>query len=97
MWNFFKGILSDKDGNPSSKRVILFLLISVFITVVLVNLWMGKQLSSTLGEQLFYLVIYALAAVFGEQVTGIFKKATSSDANNGNNDDVGGGGVGTPK
>lgn len=91
---FLKGIFSDKNGNPSSKRVILFLLIAVFITVVLVNLWMGKALSQTLGEQLFYLVIYALASVFGEQVTGIFKKEdiVKQDAN-----DVGGGGVGTPK
>lgn len=73
MIEFIKGILTDKDGSPSSKRVILFLLICVFVICVFVNLFMGKSLSATLAEQLFYLVIYALASVFGENITQLFK------------------------
>lgn len=70
---FVRGILTDKDGSPSSKRVILFLLIAVFVTCVFVNLFMGKSLSQTLAEQLFYLVIYALATIFGENITDLFR------------------------
>ncbi len=74
MKNFIKGILSGTDGGLSSKRVIMFLLVIVFIIVCFVNLFQGKALSSTLSDQLFYLVIYSLAAVFGEQITSIFNK-----------------------
>lgn len=80
---FLKGIFTDNDGSPSSKRVILFLLIGTFLTVVLTNLWMGKELSGVLAEQLFYLIIYTLSTVFGEKVTGIFgkrKDPTPTDA-----------------
>lgn len=72
--NFLKAIFTDKDGSPSSKRIILFLLVSTFIVVIFVNLLMGKSLSSTLADQLFYLVIYALATVFGENITSIWNK-----------------------
>lgn len=71
---FLKGIFTDKDGSPSTKRVILFLFVVTFLIVVFVNLLAGRSLSSTLSDQLFYLVIYALAAVFGENITAIFKK-----------------------
>lgn len=74
MNQFIKGIFTDKDGSPSSKRIILFLLTCTFLICVFVNLFMGKSLSSTLSEQLFYLVIYALASVFGENITKMFKK-----------------------
>jgi hypothetical protein len=79
MGAFIKGILTDKDGSPSSKRVILFLLVITFLICVFVNLWSGKSLSSTLSEQLFYLVIYSLASVFGEGITSLFKKDKPTD------------------
>lgn len=72
--NFWRLAFTDKDGNPSSKRIILALLIVAFLVVVITNLYWGKNLSQTLSEQLFYLVIYSLAAVFGENITGLWKK-----------------------
>jgi hypothetical protein len=74
MNKFLKGIFEDKDGSPSSKRIILFLFVVVFVFICIVNLFTGKSLSQTLTEQLFYLVIYTLAAVFGENITDLFKK-----------------------
>jgi len=80
--SFIKGILTDKDGVPSSKRVILFMFVITFLVVVFINLLAGKQLSSVLGDQLFYLVIYALSAVFGENITAIFKKGAAEKQGN---------------
>ncbi len=97
---FWRGVFTDKDGNPSSKRIILFTLILVFVAVVFINLLMGKNLDSVLKEQLFYLVIYTLATVFGENVTGIFKKKTPGQETTPivpPEEGIGGGTVGTPK
>ena len=78
MKKFLAGVFTDKDGSPSSKRIVLFILLLTFIGCVLVNLIQGKMLSQVLSDQLFYLLIYALAAVFGENVTSLFKKKPQS-------------------
>jgi hypothetical protein len=79
MKNFIKGILTGVDGGLSSKRVIMFAFVATFLIICFVNLFKGKTLSATLSDQLFYLVIYSLAAVFGEQITAIFNKKAPVD------------------
>jgi hypothetical protein len=74
MKNFIKGILTDKDGSLSSKRLIMFLLTLAFLIVSFINLWTGKNLDETLKNQLFYLLVYVISTVFGENITGLFKK-----------------------
>jgi hypothetical protein len=74
MKNFIKGILTDKDGSLSSKRVVMFLLTIAFLVVSFINLWFGKNLDETLKNQLFYLLVYVISTVFGENITGLFKK-----------------------
>jgi uncharacterized membrane protein len=74
MKQFIKGVFTDVDGSPSSKRVIMFALTIFFIAIALVNLFTGKSLSDTLQNQLFYLICWIYSAVFGEKITAIFKK-----------------------
>lgn len=71
---FIKGIFTDKDGQFSSKRVFLMLMTVLFVFISVFNLFTGKNLDETLKNQLFYLIVYALSVVFGENVTGAFKK-----------------------
>lgn len=79
MINFIKSILTGVDGGLSSKRVIMFAFVTTFLIICFVNLFKGNSLSATLSDQLFYLVIYSLAAVFGEQITNIFNKKPPID------------------
>lgn len=70
----FKSILMDKDGTLSSKRIVMFLLTFLFIGITIYNIRTGKNLDETLKNQLFYLLVYVISVVFGENVTGMFKK-----------------------
>lgn len=72
MKQFIKGILTDSDGNPSSKRIVMFLLTFLFIGVSITNLTTGKDLESTLKNQLFYLLCWIFSTVIGEKVINIF-------------------------
>ena len=74
MKEFIKSLFSDKDGSISSKRFVMFALVLSFVIIMFVNLFTGKSLKDTLEEQLFYLVIYVLATIFGEGIADIFKK-----------------------
>jgi hypothetical protein len=74
MKKFIKGILTDSDGNPSSKRVVMFLLTFLFIGISITNLASGKDLEETLKSQLFYLLCWMFSVVFGEKVVNIFTK-----------------------
>lgn len=69
-----KSILSDINGSLSSKRVVMFILLAMFIAHCITNLTTGKALSPTIGDQLFYMLIWVSGTVFGEQVTNLFKK-----------------------
>lgn len=71
---FIRSLFSDKDGSVSSKRAVMFTLVLTFLIIVFVNLITGKSIKDVLQDQLFYLVIYSLASVFGENITQIFKK-----------------------
>jgi hypothetical protein len=75
---FFKGIITNSDGNTSSKRTIMFLLTLLFISQHLYCLFSGKAPNAILGEQLFYLLGYTFTLVFGEgvvkDITGMKKE-----------------------
>jgi hypothetical protein len=77
MKQFIRGILTDSDGNPSSKRVVMFLLTFLFIGVSIANVAAGKDLEETLKSQLFYLLCWMFSVVFGEKVVNIFKSTPS--------------------
>lgn len=74
MKDFIKSLFSDKDGSVSSKRLVMFVLTFLFIAVTIINIWTGKNLDETLKNQLFYLLVYVISVVFGENITGAFKK-----------------------
>jgi hypothetical protein len=74
MKEFIKSLFSDKDGSVSSKRLVMFLLTFLFAGVTVYNIITGKNLDETLKNQLFYLLVYVISVVFGENVTGMFKK-----------------------
>ena len=69
-----KSILTDINGSLSSKRLVMFILLAMFIAHCITNLTTGKALSPTIGDQLFYMLIWVSGTVFGEQVTNLFKK-----------------------
>lgn len=69
-----KQVITDINGSLSSKRVVMFILLAMFIAHCTTNLITGKALSPTLGDQLFYMLIWVSGTVFGEQVTNLFKK-----------------------
>jgi hypothetical protein len=69
-----KQVITDINGSLSSKRVVMFILLAMFIAHCITNLTTGKALSQTLGDQLFYMLIWVSGTVFGEQVTNLFKK-----------------------
>ena len=74
MKQFIRGILTDSDGNPSSKRVVMFLLTFLFIGISIAYVAAGKDLEETLKSQLFYLLCWMFSVVFGEKVVNIFTK-----------------------
>ena len=73
MIQFIKGVFTDSDGMPSSKRVVMFILLIVFVTVTISNLYWGKLLNQSILDQLDFALIYTISAVFGEKVTDIWK------------------------
>lgn len=74
MFKFLKEMLSGSDGLISSKRTVMFIFTLLFVGVTIVNLSTGKNLDETLKNQLFYLVIWTLTMVFGEQITNLWNK-----------------------
>lgn len=74
MKQFIKQILTDVDGNPSSKRVVMFMFVIVFLFVTLYNMYTGKAPIESIQTQLDYAMLWALTAVFGEKVVAAFKK-----------------------
>jgi hypothetical protein len=72
--NWFKEMLSGSDGITSSKRVVMFLFTLTFIGLTIANFCTGKNFDATLKDQLFYLLVWLISMVFGEQIADIFKK-----------------------
>jgi len=65
--SFFLGMLSE-EGTPSSKRMVMFLLLAVFVICVFVNLFTGKKPDQVFLDQNFYLLTTAMGLVFGANV-----------------------------
>lgn len=82
MKTFVKLVLSE-NGMPSSKRVILFILLLAFLAELFINLFTAKAPISELREELFYALTGALATVFGSNILSTWKdiKSVQSDNN----------------
>lgn len=81
---FIKGIFTDSDGNPSSKRVVMFILLFLFVGVSIYNLCTGKNLDETLKNQLFYLLCWIFSTVISEKVVNIFAGNAAAKVDNEN-------------
>jgi hypothetical protein len=73
-FNFLNG----QDGEQSSKRLFTFILIVLFVTVIISNLYWGFNLDATLKEYLFYAIMFTFLGVTLEGWKSVFSK------NNGN-------------
>ncbi len=73
MWKFIKGVLSESDGTPSSRRLVMFILTFLFVGISLYNVITGKNLDDVLKSQLFYLLIWIFSVVFGDKVVTALK------------------------
>lgn len=72
MKKFIKDVLTDTNGLASSKRVVMFILLFLFVGVSIYNLSSGKNLDETLKNQLFYLLCWIFSTVIGEKVIDMF-------------------------
>lgn len=54
--NFLKGMFCDKNGTPSSKRMMTFLAFLMFIQAVELNLYRGKILDKELLDYILLMV-----------------------------------------
>jgi hypothetical protein len=82
---FIKQVLSEQDGSGSSKRVVLFILLFVFIAEIIINLSTGKQLTPLLHNDLITLTQITLGTVFGEKIVNVFNKNNENNSNNSSN------------
>lgn len=80
MKKFIKEILTDTNGSASSKRVVMFILLFLFVGISIYNLTSGKNLDETLKNQLFYLLCWIFTTVIGEKVVDMFA-AKKTDSN----------------
>lgn len=75
---FIINMLSGERG-PSSKRSVMVWLLLLFTYVILNNLHTGKSLSPMYSEQLFELLIIAIASVFGEKIVSVLQRIRGKD------------------
>lgn len=73
MFKFLAKMLSGKTGEISSKRTIMFMFTLTFIGLTIANFVTGKNFDATLKDQLFYLLVWIISMVFGEQLPEILK------------------------
>jgi hypothetical protein len=67
MKKLIQSMLTGITGTISSKRVVLFIVVFVFVAVILVNLHNPtKMLSPTLQDQLYQFLVINMGLVFGE-------------------------------
>lgn len=83
MINFIKGVLSETDGTPSSRRVVMFILTLLFVGVVIYNAITGKVIDATLKDQLFYLLLWIFGVVMADKVMTTFKASALSGGEKG--------------
>lgn len=68
MIKFIKSMLSGSDGITSSKRVVMMIFTLLFVGLTIANFVTGKNFDETLKDQLFYLLIWCISMVFGENI-----------------------------
>lgn len=64
--------LNGATGEQSSKRLFTFILIVLFVTVILSNLYWGFKLDDTLEQYLFYMILFTFAGVALEGWKSVF-------------------------
>jgi len=79
MLKFIKGVLSESDGTPSSRRVVMFILTLLFVAVVIFNALTGKVIDATLKDQLFYLLLWIFGVVMADKVVTSFKASATGE------------------
>lgn len=55
------------NGEQSSKRLFAFILIIVYVTYAIANLFFGKEMKTSLEDNLFYLILAFYAGITGEK------------------------------
>lgn len=73
--NPVKEMMSGEDG-VSSKRVVLFLFVILFIGLTIASQWTQKTFDPTLKQQLFWLIQTTLVLVFGEKAILAWQSVT---------------------
>lgn len=81
MIRFIRAMLSGTDGEASSKRGIMFLLVITFLFVIIYNQQTGKDIDHDLKDQLYKLIGLIIILVFGEKAIDAWKtvKGKSDD------------------
>ncbi len=71
-----KSILAGSGTGLSSKRVVMFLLLFMFLATLIIDLAFKKLLDSTLRDELFYSMLTMFGLVFGENAMEALKSKT---------------------
>ena len=80
MIKFIKSMLAGEDGAISSKRTVMFIFTLLFTGLVISNHITGKNFDETLKDQLFYLLVWCITMVFGEQIPDMIKAYKNRNA-----------------
>jgi hypothetical protein len=75
---FFQSILSDVDGQGSSKRLTLFILVILYVIMALANTFQGKHIDEKILDNTFYAILLLSGFNLAEKFTkrGIDKDQT---------------------
>lgn len=68
-----KSILAGSGTGLSSKRVVMFLLLFMFLATLIIDLLFTKLLDPTLRDELFYSMLTMFGLVFGENAMTALK------------------------
>lgn len=79
--SFLKEALCE-NGAPSSKRLFLFITLTLFIFIDLVNLFTGKKPADVYDQNLFYMVQVGIGVVFGSNILDTIAKIQITKSNN---------------
>lgn len=65
--DYFKGVMADKDGSPSSKRAVTLLATLLIVVGYLANLFGGYKVDEFMFESVMYIVIAGLGITGAEK------------------------------
>ena len=74
MKEFLKKVVTDSDGNPSSKRLTVFICLGLMILIVISELGWGKVVSPYIFEAIMWIVISGLGTAVLEKFSTRGKK-----------------------